>query len=111
MKMDEGRADKSADKNWPSWRYGPNGQGGVFARESDVPSGWEDHPSKVSEEKKPEAPNTGGDSAEPVGDLDSDGWPFDPAIHDPARVKTNAGKWQLLPGKPRPAPKIAPLDL
>lgn len=35
------------DKNWPAWRYGPGGQGGVFECEDDVPSGWKDHPSKV----------------------------------------------------------------
>lgn len=35
------------DKNWPAWRYGPNGQSGVFETAKDAPSGWEDHPSKV----------------------------------------------------------------
>lgn len=35
-------------KFWPSTRYGPNGQSRVFQNEEEVPSGWVDHPSKVS---------------------------------------------------------------
>lgn len=35
-------------QQWPSTRYGPNGQSRVFQAESDVPKGWVDHPSKVS---------------------------------------------------------------
>jgi hypothetical protein len=35
------------DKNWPSWRYGPNGEGQIFQREADVPQGWVDSPSKL----------------------------------------------------------------
>lgn len=35
------------DKNWPAWRYGPDGASDVFQSEGDVPAGWQDHPSKV----------------------------------------------------------------
>lgn len=34
------------DKNWPAWRYGPNGESLIFQSEDEVPAGWEDHPSK-----------------------------------------------------------------
>jgi hypothetical protein len=34
-------------QNFPAWRYGPNGQSQIFQSESEVPKGWEDHPSKV----------------------------------------------------------------
>jgi hypothetical protein len=34
-------------QNWPSWRYGPDGQSQIFQHEEQVPDGWEDHPSKV----------------------------------------------------------------
>ena len=40
--------------NWPSWRYGPDGQEGIFHKEEDVPEGWVDHPAKVGVE--PESP-------------------------------------------------------
>lgn len=45
--------DPNADRGrkvgcgWPSWRYGPDGESRVFAREEDVPGGWYDHPNKV----------------------------------------------------------------
>lgn len=32
---------------FPSWAYGPNGQSGIFECEADVPTGWQDHPTKV----------------------------------------------------------------
>lgn len=38
---------------WPSWRYGPNGQSGIFACQDDVPLGWAESPDEVVE---PEAP-------------------------------------------------------
>lgn len=43
---------------FPSWRYGPNGQSGVFESEADVPTGWVDHPSlvKVGGDKLPKTP-------------------------------------------------------
>ena len=25
---------------WPSWRYGPNGESGIFQSEAEVPYGW-----------------------------------------------------------------------
>lgn len=36
---------------FPSWRYGPNGQSGVFESAADVPTGWVDHPSLVGKAK------------------------------------------------------------
>ena len=41
-------------KDWPSWRYGPDGQEAIFHKAEDVPEGWVDHPAKVGTE--PEAP-------------------------------------------------------
>lgn len=29
---------------FPGWRYGPNGQEGVFQSEAEVPKGWTDNP-------------------------------------------------------------------
>ncbi len=29
---------------WPSWRYGPDGQGKIFNSADEVPKGWKDHP-------------------------------------------------------------------
>lgn len=29
---------------WPSWRYGPNGESGIFNSAAEVPKGWQDHP-------------------------------------------------------------------
>jgi len=28
--------------DWPAWRYGPDGEGKVFANPEDVPEGWAD---------------------------------------------------------------------
>lgn len=38
---------------FPSWRYGPKGESAVFESESDVPTGWHDHPSKHEKADKP----------------------------------------------------------
>lgn len=43
---------------FPSWRYGPKGQSGVFESEADVPAGWVDHPSLVKEAAAPAEPKT-----------------------------------------------------
>lgn len=32
---------------WPSWRYGPNGESGIFQSPSDVPFGWTSKPGQV----------------------------------------------------------------
>jgi hypothetical protein len=40
-------ADEVAKVSWPAWFYGPDGQSQIFQNEDEVPSGWEDHPSKV----------------------------------------------------------------
>lgn len=32
---------------WPSWRYGPDGQAQIFNNADEVPAGWSDHPSSV----------------------------------------------------------------
>lgn len=31
---------------WPSWRYGPDGQGAIFQSEAEVPWGWTVKPGK-----------------------------------------------------------------
>lgn len=33
--------------SWPAWFYGPDGASQIFDNSDEVPSGWEDHPSKV----------------------------------------------------------------
>lgn len=35
----------------PFWMYGPGGAAKIFTSLSDVPEGWQDHPSKVEEPK------------------------------------------------------------
>lgn len=57
--------------DWPSWRYGPNGEARVFPRADDVPKGWEDHPSKVARPK----PNTASGNEFAAFDHDGDGKP------------------------------------
>lgn len=105
---------------FPSWRYGPNGQSGVFESEADVPKGWQDHPSKVSAsapagnstakaastKKAPlPAPSKG-------AELDADGHPYDAALHAGTGSKTKAGLWRMKVGIARPAPAAGyPLDL
>lgn len=99
---------------WPSWFYGPNNQSAIFESESLVPKGWQDHPSKVSEEKpKPVAAAAinpapvASDGATP--DVDADGWPYDPALHAATKTKTQAGLWRMKVGVSRPVAKT--LDL
>jgi hypothetical protein len=35
-------------QEWPSWRYGPNGEARIFQQGETIPPGWEDHPRKVT---------------------------------------------------------------
>lgn len=35
-------------QDWPSFRYGPNGERAVFQRPEDVPAGWQDSPNFVT---------------------------------------------------------------
>jgi hypothetical protein len=35
-------------QDWPSFRYGPNGESKVFQRPEDVPEGWQDSPNFVT---------------------------------------------------------------
>lgn len=45
-------------------------------------------------------------------DIDSDGHPFDPALHAATKSKTKDGKWRMKVGVKRPAPAPGyPLDL
>jgi len=46
--------------SWPAWYYGPDGRAEIFKSAEEVPSGWEDHPSKVK------APKGKGAAKEPV---------------------------------------------
>lgn len=32
---------------WPSWRYGPHGESGIFQSEVDVPHGWTRKPGEL----------------------------------------------------------------
>lgn len=50
-------------QHFPCWRYGPKGQSGIFESEADVPSGWEDHPSKVGAKPASTATKTATQSA------------------------------------------------
>lgn len=127
--------------SWPAWFYGPNNQAEVFASEALVPSGWQDHPSKVAEKAKPapapaatpkavpvppaagastNAANAGdssgeGDKGDATGVLDAEGWPFDPAMHAATQTKTKAGLWRMKVGVSRPDAKpgfpVQALDL
>jgi hypothetical protein len=109
---------------FPSWRYGPNGQSGVFESEADVPKGWQDHPSKVSASapagnspakaaSTKKADNKPADKSPAKGpELDADGHPYDAALHAGTGSKTKAGLWRMKVGiaRPDPAPGY-PLDL
>lgn len=88
-------------QHWPSWRYGPNGQSGVFDSETDVPAGWQDHPSKVGEKPVKAAPADDGDAPETV-DLDSAGQAWNEEIHAATKTKTSAGLWRMKVGVSRP---------
>lgn len=41
-----------AHQDWPSFRYGPNGEKQVFQRPEDVPEGWQDSPNFVQAAKE-----------------------------------------------------------
>ena len=46
---------------WPSYRYGPDGQGKVFQKPEDVPEGWTESPNSAApeqEKRKPGRPKT-----------------------------------------------------
>lgn len=58
-----GKAQPAKEKTyWPSFRYGPDGQGKVFQKPEDVPEGWTDSPKKAvatePEKRKPGRPKT-----------------------------------------------------
>jgi len=40
--------DQVQNSNFPAWYYGPDGESQIFDREEDVPEGWTDHPTNVS---------------------------------------------------------------
>ena len=90
-------------KDWPAWRYGPNGRAAMFERSEDVPSDWRDHPSKVGV-------NVEGKTASV--ELDTAGWPWMAVLHARSKSKTKDGLWQMKVGVSRPDPKPGyPLDL
>jgi hypothetical protein len=69
------------EKGFPSFRYGPSGQKGVFQCAADVPKGWHDHPSKVSgatDPAKAEVEPRRPDKAVIMKDLQRLGVPFNP---------------------------------
>lgn len=94
------------DNTVPAWFYGPNGAAKIFDDLKDVPTGWQDHPSKVGEVKL-EKPTT--TASAPLADtVDADGHKFDPKMH--TGTMTKAGLWRMKVGVKRPDP-IKPLDL
>lgn len=40
------RRERPSD-SWPSWRYGPFGESGIFHSEVEVPSGWTKKPGEI----------------------------------------------------------------
>jgi hypothetical protein len=38
-------------QDWPSWRYGPDGEAKIFQSAADVPEGWEDTPAAAAAKK------------------------------------------------------------
>ena len=56
-----GAAPAYVHQNWPSFRYGPNGERKVFASPDEVPEGWTDSPDFVAAAKEI--------GAETIGDL------------------------------------------
>jgi hypothetical protein len=103
---------ETQDKNWPAWRYGPDGASDVFDSAAEVPAGWQDHPSKVTEKPAPRPTPAATGAAPAPGaitdatrDVDAEGWPFDPALHAATRSRTQADLWRMKVGVTRPAPK------
>jgi len=47
-----GPAAAYVHQDWPSFRYGPNGERKVFQRADDVPEGWQDSPNFVTAAKE-----------------------------------------------------------
>jgi hypothetical protein len=99
---------KMTDNQWPAWRYGPDGQSGVFESEADVPKGWEDHPTKVkgaadqsdSGTKTAQAsPNAGTSPAKAAKTTEAKSQ----TATDPA-VAAKAGEAGLTAAKPQKAP-------
>ncbi len=73
---------KGADKNWPAWFNGPEGQSAVFGSPDDVPKGWTSGAEKRTTKSGP-APAVPPE-VEPIkvpagaADLDADGHAYDP---------------------------------
>lgn len=96
-------------QNFPAWFYGPNGESQIFQSEGEIPSGWQDHPSKHEKTKTPAPPapplvvkqNDG--TANPA--IDAAGWPFDPALHAATATRTKEDLWRMKVGVKRPDPK------
>lgn len=47
---------------FPGWRYGPNGQEGIFQSEADVPKGWTDNPNDFKKDDDEGDGGAGGDA-------------------------------------------------
>lgn len=58
---------------FPSWRFGPDGQKAVFDRAEDVPAGWEDHPCKVKQPTIYDVAKVVSDAAAQIAKFDPDG--------------------------------------
>lgn len=106
------------NKTWgPAWFYGPNGAAEIFTRESDVPAGWQDHPSKIGKTGKTDlipAPAPTPSAAQNVEEIDAHGHAWNENLHAATRSKTKEGLWRMKVGVTRPAPLPGypvPLDL
>lgn len=54
---------------WPAWRYGPDGEGEIFARAEDVPEGWTDTLPAIAEaiaKRRGRPPKVRADAQPPV---------------------------------------------
>lgn len=108
---------------WPAWRYGPGGESKIFEKASEVPAGWQDHPTKHAAAKAPktEAPKTETPGKTPAPakteapgtvEIDAHGWPWSADLHSATQSKTSAGLWRMKVGAKRPDAKPGyPLDL
>jgi hypothetical protein len=113
--------------DFPTWRYGPDGQSAVFQSAEDIPEGWEDHPSKIKGASDPSevgpAPRRPG-KAEIMKDLKRGGVPFNPMSptselfallgeHEekPAEPPKAAAPKQEQPNKEKPKKERSPLAM
>lgn len=62
-----GPAAAYVHQEWPSFRYGPNGESKVFQSADDVPEGWRDSPKNMGAQTFPESAQTFVEAAQTFG--------------------------------------------